>query len=246
MQNILIIGATSAIAEAVAKQYAAKKDNIYLLARNEARLATIAADLKIRGAASVNTAAFEANDTSSHEALLTQAKTTLGSFDIVLVAHGTLGNQKACEESAQKTLQELQTNAISTIALLTHLGNIMEKQGKGTLAVISSVAGDRGRPSNYVYGTAKAAVSTFCEGLQARLYKKGIHVLTIKPGMVETPMTDGIDLPRLLVAKPDEVGLDIVRAIERNVDVLYTPRYWRYVMGGIIHIPRKLFKKLNL
>jgi len=246
MQNILIIGATSAIAEATARLYASDGANLYLLARNESRLATIAADLKIRGATSVVTAPFDASAIDTHQELLDTAHKTLGSFDIVLIAHGTLGNQKAAESSVEETMRELQTNAISTISLLTHLANIMETQGKGTLAVISSVAGDRGRPSNYVYGTAKAAVSTFCEGLQARLYKKGIHVLTIKPGMVETPMTDGIDLPRLLVAKPDEVGLDIVRAIERNVDVLYTPRYWRYVMGGIIHIPRKLFKKLNL
>lgn len=246
MKNILILGATSAIAEAVARKMAERGERFYLLARNKERLDTIASDLAIRGAKEVKVSTFDANDTASHQACLETAYSWLETIDVALVAHGTLGDQKESETDADYALQELQTNAISTISLLTHLANIMETQGKGTLAVISSVAGDRGRPSNYVYGTAKAAVSTFCEGLQARLYKKGIHVLTIKPGMVETPMTDGIDLPRLLVAKPDEVGLDIVRAIERNVDVLYTPRYWRYVMGGIIHIPRKLFKKLNL
>lgn len=246
MQSILIIGATSAIAEAVARLYAANNDNLYLLARNAERLETIAADLKIRGAGIVKTVSFDANETPSHEELLRCAYEALGSFDIVLVAHGTLGNQKACEESVDETLMELEINAISTIAILTTLGNMLAHQGHGTLAVISSVAGDRGRPSNYVYGSAKAAVSAFAEGLRARLHKKGVHVLTVKPGMVDTPMTAGLDLPALLVAKPEAVAADIVRAVDRKVDVLYTPWYWRYVMWVIIHMPRAVFKKLNL
>jgi len=246
MQNILIIGATSAIAEATARLYASDGANLYLLARNESRLATIAADLKIRGAASVVTAPFDANAIDTHQELLDTAHKTLGSFDIVLIAHGTLGNQKAAESSVEETMRELQTNAMSTIALLTRLANMMEMQKQGTLAVISSVAGDRGRPSNYVYGTAKAAVTKFCEGLRARLFKCGVHLLTIKPGMVDTPMTAGMELPALLVAKPDDVASDIVTAIERKVDVLYTPWYWQYVMWIIIHMPGKVFKKLNL
>jgi len=246
MKNILILGATSAIAEAVARKMADRGDRFYLLARNKERLDTIASDLAIRGAKEVKVSTFDANDTASHQACLETAYSWLETIDVALVAHGTLGDQKESETDADYALQELQTNAISTISLLTHLANIMETQGKGTLAVISSVAGDRGRPSNYVYGTAKAAVSTFCEGLQARLYKKSIHVLTIKPGMVETPMTDGMDLPAVLLAKPEQVATDILNAIEKKKDLLYTPWYWKYVMMGIIHTPIKLFKKLNL
>jgi len=246
MQNILIIGATSAIAEATAKLYAADGANIYLLARNEERLKIIAADLKIRGATSVKTECFEANDLAAHQALLDRAYQTLGRFDIVLIAHGTLGNQKASEASTEVTMQELQTNALSTIALLSRLANMMEKQRHGTLAVISSVAGDRGRPSNYVYGTAKAAVTTFSQGLGARLFKSGVHVLIIKPGMVDTPMTAEMAMPPILVAKPEQIAKDIVKGIENRKDVLYTPWFWKFVMMGIIHLPRTFFKKTTL
>jgi len=246
MQNILIIGATSAIAEATARLYAATGANLYLLARNEDRLKTIAADLKIRGATSVKTECFEANDLASHQALLDRAYQTLGRFDIVLIAHGTLGNQTASEASTDVVMQELQTNALSTIALLTKLANMMEKQRHGTLAVISSVAGDRGRPSNYVYGTAKAAVTTFCEGLRARLFKSGVHVLVIKPGMVDTPMTAEMAMPAILVAKPEQIAIDIVKGIESRKDVLYTPWFWKYVMMGIIHLPILIYKKIKL
>lgn len=246
MKNILIIGATSAIAEATARRFAAEGANLYLLGRNTEKLVAISSDLLIRGASSVDTAFFDANDFDSHQVLLEKAKDKLGLFDVVLIAYGTLSDQKACEENPKKAMEEFSANATSMISILTALANIMEKQHHGTLAVISSVAGDRGRPSNYVYGTAKAAVTTFSEGLCARLHKHGVHVLTIKPGMVETPMTEGIDAPEILLAKPDQVAEDIVRAIEKKKDILYTPWFWRYVMLGIIHVPSKIFKKMSL
>lgn len=246
MRNILVIGATSAIAEATARLYARQGARFYLLARNGKRLENIVADLKIRGASTVDYQIFDAGMVSEHLKLLENAFRALGSIDIALVAHGTLGDQKQCELSSEETLSEFQTNASSTISLLTVLANIFEKQGKGTLAVISSVAGDRGRPSNYVYGAAKAAVTAFCEGLQARLYKAGVHLLLIKPGMVETPMTADLSMPKALVAQPEVVAKDIVTAIRLGKDVLYTPWYWRYVMFGIIHMPMFLFNKIDL
>jgi len=246
MQHILIIGATSAIAEATARLYAKQGATLYLIARNKTRLETIAADLKIRGASSVSIAEFDATNFERHQKLLDNAHKALGTIDIALIAHGTLGDQKACEIGPETTLHELQTNALSTISILTILATTMEKQKKGTLAVISSVAGDRGRPSNYVYGTAKAAVTTFCEGLSARLFKSGVHVITIKPGIVDTPMTADMDMPPILVAQPIQIAFDIIKAIEKKKDVLYTPWFWKYVMIGIIHLPRKAFKKLSL
>jgi hypothetical protein len=246
MQNILIIGATSTIAEVTARLFAAKGGRLYLLARNEDRLTKIAGDLEIRGAASVAACLFDANDIGLHQEVLDKAHATLGSFDIVLIAHGTLGDQTACEMSADEAMQELQTNAMSTIALLTRLANIMERQKHGTLAVISSVAGDRGRPSNYVYGTAKAAVTTFCEGLRSRLHKNGVHVLTIKPGIVDTPMIEGMVVPAMLVAKPEQIACDIVKAIERNKDMIYSPWFWRFVMMIVIHIPQRIYNKINI
>jgi decaprenylphospho-beta-D-erythro-pentofuranosid-2-ulose 2-reductase len=246
MQKILIIGATSAIAEATARLYAAKGAGFFLLARNGARLERLAADLKVRGASSVETALLDVNDIASHQPLLNKAHDALGRFDVALLAHGTLGDQQKCEAEVEAALEELQTNAVSTIALLTALANMMEKQQGGTIAVISSVAGDRGRPSNYVYGTAKAAVTTFCEGLRARMFKKGVHVLTIKPGIVDTPMTEGMDLPKVLLATPEAIAADIVRAIDRKKDTLYTPLPWKFVMLGITLLPERIFKNLKL
>lgn len=246
MRNILVIGATSAIAEATARLYARQGARFYLLARNGKRLENIVADLKIRGASSVDCQIFEADRISEHRQLLENALNALGSIDIALVAHGTLGDQKQCESSSEEALSEFRINANSMISLLTVLANIFEKQGKGTLAVISSVAGDRGRPSNYVYGAAKAAVTAFCEGLQARLYKAGVHFLLIKPGMVETPMTADLSMPKALLAQPEVVAKDIMNAISKGKDVLYTPWYWKYVMLGIIHLPIFLFKKMSL
>lgn len=246
MKSVLVIGASSAIAEAVAKRYAKMGARFFLLARSSEKLSAIRADLLIRGAGSVDTGVFDINDLDEHTTVLERAIQLLGTLDVALVAHGTLGNQQECEYSPELALQELQTNAVSTIAFLTRLGNLFEKQRTGTIAVISSVAGDRGRPSNYVYGTAKAAVTTFCEGLNARMFKAGVHVLTIKPGMVASPMTDGLDLPGILLAQPDQVAADIIRGIEKKVDTLYTPWFWKYIMAGIVHLPTLLFKKLNL
>ena len=246
MRNIFIIGATSAIAEATARQYAKQGAKLHLLARNLGQLERIAADLKIRGASSVTFAGFEGNNIEKHREAIENAIHILGTIDIVLIAYGTLGNQKGSEASAEIAIQEFQTNALSVISILTILANVMEKQKKGTLAVISSVAGDRGRPSNYVYGTAKAAVTTFCQGLSARLYKSGVHVLIIKPGMVDTPMTAEMAMPAILVAKPEQIAIDIVKAIEKRNDVLYTPWFWRYIMMLIIHLPNFFFNKANL
>jgi short-subunit dehydrogenase len=170
----------------------------------------------------------------------------LGGIDVALIAHGTLSDQKACEQDVKIAMRELSTNGLSVIALLTPLANLMEASKTGVIAVISSVAGDRGRPSNYVYGTAKAAVSTFCEGLRARLFKSGVHVLTIKPGFVDTPMTAGMPLPGPLVATPDRVAGDIVRAVERKKDSIYTPWFWSAIMLIIRSVPRFLFKRASL
>jgi len=163
-----------------------------------------------------------------------------------LIAHGTLPDQQACAASAGLTLQEIQTNAISTIALLTHVANYFEQQGSGSIAVISSVAGDRGRQSNYVYGSAKAMVSTFLQGLRNRLQFSGVHVLTIKPGFVDTPMTAHITPKGKLWAQPQDIAKGIVRALNKQQDVVYLPWIWRYIMLIIQHLPEFLFKRLRL
>lgn len=245
MQKVLIIGATSAIAEATARRFAQQGASLFLLARNQERLAGLASDLKVRGAASVGYAAFDANDFDRHETALDRAIKEMAGIDTVLIAHGTLGDQKACEKNFSLILQELNTNAISVMSLLTHLANRLEAQGHGTIAVISSVAGDRGRQSNYVYGTAKGAVSIFLQGLRNRLYKSGVHVLTVKPGFVDTPMTASFK-KGVLWAQPDTIAQSILAGIDKKRDEIYAPFFWRFIMTIICSVPEKVFKRLSL
>ncbi len=245
MQKILIIGATSAIAEATARLFAQRRDRLYLVARNEERLTSMASDLKIRGAESVQFALLDVNNFKDHQPVLEAATEHLDGIDIVLIAHGTLPDQQACELSFELTQQELNINAISTISLLTYLANHLEAQGHGTLAVISSVAGDRGRQSNYVYGAAKGMISVFLQGLRNRLHKSGVHVLTIKPGFIDTPMT--VDFKKgWLWAKPESISTGIVKAIDNKKNEVYLPWFWRQVMTLIKCIPEVIFKKLGL
>ncbi|HEY6924824.1 MAG TPA: SDR family NAD(P)-dependent oxidoreductase, partial [Steroidobacteraceae bacterium] len=159
MKRILIIGATSAIAEATARLLAKRGDALYLVARNEARLGAIAADLSVRGSPRVGSEVLDANDFGAHEQMLARAESFLAGYDTVLIAHGTLSDQAACEGSVDLTMREINTNGLSVIAMLTRIANRMAQKGTGTIAVISSVAGDRGRESNYVYGSAKALVT---------------------------------------------------------------------------------------
>lgn len=246
MKRILIIGATSSIATACARLWAARGEQIFLVARNEAKLHELAADLEVRGAAAVSTCRLDVTDTSAYADVLDAARQTLGQIDVALIAHGTLPDQLLCQLDRNLALREFHINATSVIALLTVLANQFEEQGFGGIAVISSVAGDRGRPSNYVYGSAKAAVSVFCEGLRARLFKSGVSLTDIRPGFVDTPMTEGLSLPTALVAQPEQVADRILSGIERKVDVLYAPAFWRVVMAIICMIPRFVFKRISL
>lgn len=245
-RNILIIGATSAIAQATLRLYAEAQDNLYLLGRNTEQLETIAADATVRGASEVHTAVLDVNQFETHEAILQQVFETFPTLDIVLIAHGTLPDQKACEHDTHLTMTELSTNGISTISLLTLLANRFEQQQKGTIAVITSVAGDRGRQSNYVYGAAKGMVSLFLQGLRNRLFPHHVQVLDIKPGFVDTPMT--VDFKKgALWAKPEKIAASVVKAIDKNQSkTLYTPFFWAGIMLIIRNIPEVIFKRLKL
>lgn len=245
MKNILVIGATSAIATACVRLWANKGVAFFLSGRNSEKLNAIADDCRVRGA-EVNTFSIDLADISQHNAMFAEIANKFNNIDIVLIAHGTLPEQSKCEKDVDLTLQELNTNAVATIAMLTRLANIMEEQGKGSIAVITSVAGDRGRPSNYVYGSAKAAVATFCEGLRVRLFKSGVYLTDIRPGFVDTPMTQGLPLPQKLVASPETVAKQIVKGIERHSNVLYVPKFWALIMLIIRSIPNFIFKRLKL
>jgi len=245
MQNVVIVGALSTIARATARIYAERGDNLLLAARDEERLKAEADDLKVRGAADAIPFVMDATDEEAQDRLMAKAFKGMGGIDILLIAHGTLPDQRLCETDDGEALKALNVNALSPVMIATKAARGMEKAGSGTIAVISSVAGDRGRQSNYVYGAAKGMVSLFFQGLRNRLVKSGVHVLTIKPGFVDTAMTADIEKGALW-AKPEKVAGDIVKAIDNGKDVLYTPWFWRPIMGTIRTIPERVFKKMSM
>lgn len=241
----MLLGATSAIAEAVARRLAARGDSLFLVGRNAERLDAIAADLRVRGARGVYTATLDFNRFDEHARVVAEAWRTLGKVDIVLIAHGTLPDQKACEASVAQSLDELRTNLLSTVSLLTLLANDFERQRFGSIVVVTSVAGDRGRQSNYVYGAAKGGVSRFLEGLRHRLNRVGVNVVDIRPGFVDTPMTAAFPKGRLW-ARPADVAPDIERAMDRGSAVVYTPWFWRWIMLVVRMLPNALFHRTAL
>ncbi len=245
MRKVLIIGATSAIAQATARLFAATGDNLYLVARNSERLQIVYEDLKMCTTGEVYQYLLDVNQVEQHKELLQSAIDTMNGLDLVLIAHGTLPDQKACEGSVETTLQEIHTNFLSTVSLLTLLANHFEQEGQGSIAVITSVAGDRGRQSNYVYGSAKGALTLFLQGLRNRLAKKGVHVLTIKPGFVDTPMTTNLKKGKLWVS-PEIIAKGIYNALKRKKNVVYLPWFWQVIMAIIKAIPESIFKKLRL
>jgi len=246
MKKILVMGAGSAIAETTARLFAQRGDALFLVGRKEDVLGSMCADLRVRGASTVGMHVMDANDFGGHEAMLNVAESALGGLDTVLIAHGTLSDQKACEGSVERTLQELNTNGVSVVALLTQIAARFEQRRSGTIVVISSVAGDRGRQSNYVYGSAKALVTAFTSGLRQRLYPLGVTVITIKPGFVDTPMTAAFPKGALW-AKPLQIANGIVSAVDRrSATVLYLPKFWRLIMLIIRTIPESIFRRLKL
>lgn len=245
MKKVLIIGATSTIAQEVSKCFAKDSAWLFLVGRNQGKLTVIAEDLRIRGAGKIESLSLDLDNLGLHSELVSTATEALGGLDIALIAHGTLPNQKFCEENVDSTFKEFRTNCISVVSLLTHLANYFEKQRCGCIAVITSVAGDRGRQSNYVYGAAKGAISIFLQGMRNRLSKTGVSVLTIKPGLVDTPMTAG--LPKnFLFADPSLVGRRIFIAIMKGEEIVYVPWFWRWIMFMIRVIPESIFKKMQL
>lgn len=244
-RRVLIIGATSAIAYETGKIFAAEGAWLFLAGRHPDKLAAVADDLHIRGAGRVETFALDLTERDRHQELLAKATEALGGLDAVLIAHGTLPDQRACEQNVTDMVNGFTTNCLSVIALVTLLANHFERQEYGTLAVITSVAGDRGRRSNYVYGAAKGAVDLFLQGVRSRLSRTGVSVVTIKPGLVDTPMTAA--LPKhFLFAAASTVGKGVYRAMLGRKDVVYLPWFWRWIMGIIKMIPEPLFKRMSL
>ncbi len=244
-EKIIVLGATSAIAQAWMRLLAPDGASFFIVARNLAHLESVGEDLITRGAAAVYAEVVDLDDTAAHPAMFERAVAWLDGLDCALIAHGVLGDQAACERDFDVAAASLQTNFFSAVSLVTWLANYFGAQYRGIIAVISSVAGDRGRKSNYVYGSAKAGLNAFLDGVRNRVDRDGVHVLTIRPGFVASPMTAHLPQGPLFVT-PDAVARDILKAIESRRDVLYTPWFWRWIMAIIRAVPEWKFKRMDL
>ncbi len=245
LERVVIFGATSAIAQAVSRRLATRGARLHLVGRDPDKLEAVRADLVARGAANVTTASADLDDVARHRAHLDEAEAALGGLDAALIAQGTLSDQSACEADFERTTAEWRTNFVAPASLAAELANRLEARGAGTIAVIGSVSGDRGRKTNYVYGTAKGALATFLQGLRGRLHDKGVAVVTVKPGFVDTPMTASFR-KGLLWATPDQVAAGIVRAMERGTPEVYLPWFWWPIMFILRHVPERIFVKLKI
>lgn len=244
-QKVLILGATSAMAQATARLLADRGASFFLVARDPYKLQAVVSDLQTRGAKTVYSVAMDLDDLDEHGPTIDSAVQILGSIDLALLAHGVLGDQKAAERDPRVAEAIYRTNFLSPASLITTLANYFESRGTGCLAVISSVAGDRGRKSNYVYGASKGALNVLLDGVRNRVDRAGVHVLTIKPGFVATPMT--AHLPRgPLFAEPRTIGRGILRAVASRQDTVYLPGFWRLIMLVVRTIPARVFKNMNM
>jgi short-subunit dehydrogenase len=244
-KRILVLGATSGIAEATCRLWAARGDSLFLVARTADKLSAVAADLRTRGASYVGTAVADLDQTATHPELLAHAVNSLAGLDIALLALGVLGDATEAERTFAEAVPILHTNFNAPVSLLTWLANYCAQRHHGTLAVLSSVAGDRGRKSNYVYGSSKAGLSTFVDGLRNRIDREGVRVMTIKPGPVKTAMTEGMK-GNSKFADVEAVATTLVREIDKGTSIVYVPGIWRIIMAVIKLIPDLIFKKLNL
>jgi short-subunit dehydrogenase len=245
MKKIVVLGATSGIALEVQRQLASRSCELLLVAHSPQRLTEVHADLLVRGAPRVLTYSADLSCIPQHDRIFEFAHREFPDFDTVLLAYGSMHDQKVSGTSIQLLSEELQVNFVSAAAILTLFAADLERRRTGCIAAITSVAGDRGRRSNYVYGSAKGGLSLFLQGLRSRLCPAGVRVITIKPGPVRTPMTD--HLPNAVrFADPRQVARDIVRSLERHSpEVLYTPKTWRYIMIAVRLIPETIFKRLS-
>lgn len=244
--NIFIAGATSAMAQAWARLRAAQGDSFYLLARDSDKLTAVKEDLLARGARTVTTQTADLAQPQNYEELIATVYAQWPQVDIALFAQGSMPAQSALESDVAAVDAMFALNVQSYIQPATLFAQRMATAGAGSVVLISSPAGDRGRQSNYFYGASKAAVTVFASGLRNRFAKNGVQVLTVKPGFVDTPMTAAMDKTGPLWATPAQVAACIEKAIQRKKDVIYAPWFWQYIMLIIRHIPERIFKKLSL
>ncbi len=241
MANVVIIGATSAIAAAVARRCAARGDRLYLVARSRPKLEALVRELST---AVVGSACVDLDETDRNAERIAAVVDTMGVVDVAILAHGLLGSQLDTEHDYADAERTLRTNFLSMVSLLIPLANTMEARGRGRIGVMSSVAGERGRPRNYTYGAAKGALTIYLQGLRSRLWSRGVAVHTFKLGPVDTPMTVDHD-KNALFATVDAVADGIVASLDGRDGAAYLPWFWAPIMGVVRRLPEPLFQRLR-
>jgi len=244
--RLIVLGATSAIGEATARLYAADNASILLVGRNENRIEEIAADLRIRGAKEVETAIYDLAETATADEQLRAWSRRIGGADDILLCYGVLGDQKRAEKDNVHAEDILRINFNSAAAWCLASANLLEERGHGTLIVLGSVAGDRGRRANFVYGAAKAGLEALVTGISHRFAGNGPRAVIIKPGPTATPMTEGMKRDGLLWSTPEQVARQIYKSAKSGGPVAYAPSFWRYVMLIIRNIPNTIFNRMDI
>jgi decaprenylphospho-beta-D-erythro-pentofuranosid-2-ulose 2-reductase len=243
MPTALVLGATSDMAAAIAEKFASKGYDIQLAARNASRLEPLQSDLAIKYTRRISIHEFDALAFDSHASFFNQLEIKPA---VTICVFGYLGeNEKAVEDWNQASAI-IHTNYTGAVSILNVIAKYYEQQGQGVIVGISSVAGERGRQSNYLYGSAKAGFTAYLSGLRNRLYRKGVHVVTVQPGFVYTKMTENIALPKMLTATTEEVAAAVYNAVTAKKNVVYVKWFWRYIMMGVKNVPEFIFKKMKL
>ncbi|MEA2069011.1 MAG: SDR family oxidoreductase [Verrucomicrobiota bacterium] len=243
MKNVLVLGATSDMAQAISKKFSAEGWSLTLAALEPELLQPIASDLQVRSVAQVQSLEFDATDFASHRVFYDSLKTKP---DAVICVFGYMGDQLIARTDFDEVRKTIDVNYTGAVSILNVVAEDFEKRGHGAIAAISSVAGDRGRQSNYIYGCAKAGLTAYLSGLRNRLAKSGVHVMTVKPGFCRTKMTENLELPGALTADPEQVADAVFQGLEKKRNVVYTLWMWRWIMLVIRHIPEFIFKKLSM
>ena len=243
MPAVLILGATSDIGFAVARKFAAEKYDVQLAARNKDQLLPLQSDLQIRYNIHCSIYVFEALSFNTHKAFY---EALSPKPDVVVYVIGYMNENEAVIKEFDEVVKTINTNYTGAVSILNIIGTDYENKKSGTIVGISSVAGNRGRQSNYIYGSAKAGFTAYLSGLRNRLYHHKVHVLTVLPGFVYTKMTEHLSLPKLLTAKPDEVANAVYKGVKNKKNVIYVKWFWRWIMLIITSVPEAMFKKKKL
>ncbi|MGG1658536.1 SDR family oxidoreductase [Brevibacillus sp. NRS-1366] len=244
-KNILIIGGTSGIARSIANQYAKRNHPLILAGRDSVEMERLSSDIRIRYRVPVCVKIYHAEAYDEHSVFFASCLEEPGVLGGIILAYGYMEDQQSAQADFRKAKQMIEVNYTSCVSILETAARYFEQQRSGFIAVISSVAGDRGRQSNYIYGSSKGALSVYLQGLRNRMYASGVHVVTIKPGFVDTKMTYGLN-GLFLVSKPQDVAKRVYLAIQNGKEVVYVPGFWAFIMGIIKAVPEQFFKRFKL